>query len=234
MSIALVQQKFNFKNYSTSHPVVLDATPAAGSTLVLLAEVAGTTISGVSGGGVTWTKQVSSNVNGDVEIWAGANASGAGGTATVTVTLLASDAASLNLSEWSGMPAALTAGGTAAANNGRSLSADTATITPTAGHEVLLVAAANSLTGLTTPGTPANSFIELNTDGGDNSHAFAYRILASASGSTYSTSWVTDASYRFWDTAIAGLDGSGGGSPTPTSTAHAYVFGQAVRRAATY
>lgn len=205
-----VQQKYNYKNYSTNHPVVFDGTPANGNTLVcLVASDSNTiTVSSITGGGVTWSKQksnpdASSNCN--LEIWAGAGV--ASGGATITVTLSGGGgAASVNISEWLSIQCVATLDGSNA-TVGRSVSASAGSITPTAGKTMVIFSVGLS-TGPTYPvGAPSNSFVEMNTDG--DIQSFAYLEVASASGS-YSTTWTSPHSYDFWNAIIAGLDATGG------------------------
>lgn len=217
-----VQQKYNFKNYSTSHPVVFTGTPANGNTLVCMVavDINTSTVSGISGGGVTWSKQkanADANSNTNLEIWAGAGVS-SGGT-TVTVTLSAGAAASVSISEWLASQCVATLDGSAG-TTGRSTTASAGSITPTAGKTLVIFSAGVSSVGGTFPvGAPSNSFVELNTDG--DGQSFAYLEVASASGS-YSTTWGSPHAYDFWNAVIAGLDASGGGGASylPLDVAH--------------
>jgi hypothetical protein len=82
-------------------------------------------------------------------------------------------------------------------------------VTPTAGANVLLLAAGADTSGIVT-NTPTGGWTALNTSGVVATVGFGYLVIPSASGS-YSTTWPDSVSYGQWATLIAGWDGSGGG-----------------------
>jgi hypothetical protein len=211
MSIALVQQVPTYTAFGGSADKTITITvPSAGNALRLqLGCSSSQTINSVSGGGVTWSQVATqSELTGGIktEIWAGDNSSGSGTTITINVSNTYSRVDAV-FTEWSGMPTTPVADGGPTGNTGRSVTASTASITPTAGKEVLILATAQGSGAVTNAG-PTGGFTAL-TLAGSNSGlvGFAYQIVGSASGS-YSTSWTVAHSYDYWATLIAGWDGA--------------------------
>lgn len=212
MSIALVQQVFSYT--ASGGPVgktITIAAPAAGNSLFLLVQnLNANAIVSVSGGGVTWAKIDSwANATGSTgELWAGANSSGSGTTITVTVTGTYAGRVDCNVSEWSGMPATLTADGGSSASTANPGNV-TPSVTPTAGQPVLLLANNVTYTRTTTAG-PTGGFTAMNVAGGSGYANFAYQIVASASGS-YQCGWTASAAYANSYAGLYAFDGSAGG-----------------------
>jgi hypothetical protein len=214
MSIALVQQvtSLTAAGGSASKTITI-AAPAPGNALRLcLNYVGGQTITSVSGGGVTWSSvsTIAETGTGNVAaIWQGDNSSGSGTTITIVVQFTYSQV-DVNLSEWSGMPATPVGDGGPSTNTGTSATVTSASITPTAGQDVLLIAAAVGSGGSAVTNTPSGGFTALSTSGGSVTGGFGYLIASSASGS-YSTTFPLSASYYSWAITIAGWDGTSGG-----------------------
>lgn len=185
---------------STTFNFVLGAAPTINDVLILAGAAGATTqyITGISQTGVTWTEVRLSHTNRAAFIWVGIVGSGASATGTVTTNDLGSVVTvRTNVSEWAGLNLSVTSD-TSSGNSGSSNVATTASITPTASRNVLLIAAARYGAGTFTSG-PTNSFTALTTQ--SNFYPFAYRVVSSTSGS-YSTSW-TYTSTDTWETAIA-------------------------------
>lgn len=217
MSITLVQQ-VAAKSVSggSATKTFTIAAPAAGSALRLLISSDNLfTISSVTGGGVTWTQlSVADNTTASHRIWmfGGDNSSGSGTTISVTISNTY-NTFECNISEWSGLDTTPVADPSPGSSTGTSNTLSTATATPTAGKEVLLLAVGGEQSNTVT-NTPSGSFTALSRSGTATKQGFAYRIVASASGS-YSTTWPAAVSYGTWVTLIAGWDGAAaaGGHP---------------------
>ena len=212
MAIAKVQEVFRYTTAGGGTSVTI-ATPTAGNTLALwIQNINGATVSSITGGGVTWALQAAwSNAGGArTELWLGPNSSGSGTTISVSVSNFYARY-DINITEWSGMPATITAdgGSNTTTNNPNNLSP---AITPTAGKPVLLLASDATFNQGISAG-PSGGFTALNTVGGSSYGNFAYQIVGSASGS-YQCGWTSTGSYG---TAAAGLyafDGATGGGAT--------------------
>lgn len=202
---------------STSKTITISA-PASGAMLSLfIGHVSSASISSVSGGGVTWSKVgnvTESATTSTIEHWVGHNSSGSGTTITIVVSNTYG-AYECNFSEWSGTDTSGVADPAETTNSGTSNTMTTASVTPTAGKEVLLLACGVTLAHVTN--TPSGSFSALACSAtaqpasSSTNYAFAYRIVSSASGS-YSTSWPLAVSYRPWGAMIGGWDAAGGAS----------------------
>ncbi len=215
MSIALAHQTFaKTVSGGSATKTITIPTPAAGNTLVLMSQaVGGQTIVSVSGGGVTWSNvAVLTQLSGaSGEIWIGANSSGSGTTISVTVSATYSNF-DVSISEWSGMPATLTADGGSQASTANPTNV-TPSVTPTAGKAVLLLATIVSYTGTETAG-PSGGFTALDTTGGTGYAYFAYQVVASASGN-YQCGWTASRSYSSAPAGLYAFDGSSGGASRP-------------------
>lgn len=199
---------------STTKTIAISA-PASGSMLTLfIVRPNASSISSVSGGGVTWSSvgSVSDGIA-TIELWMGPNSSGSGTTISIVVSNSYSSYET-HFGEWSGIDASPVADPANSTNTGTSTTASTSSVTPTAGKEVVLIAAGFSTNDLAD--SPTGSFTALTRSGtagggiGAGNSVFAYRIVGSASGS-YSTSWTGSAGYRAWATIIAGWDAAAGG-----------------------
>ena len=223
MSISIVQQvPKHLATGGSPNKTITIATPGAGNTLFLaLTNVATFAATGVTGGGVTWSKVVSVTdaVGGEIcELWAGANSSGSGTTITVTYSSAYMGASDATVVEVSGMPSTLTIDpASGATNTGQSGTASTASITPTAGNSLIIFAVASTSAGTTTiTNTPSGGFTALTLPtGAFVSTGWGYSIVPSATGS-YSTTFPATPSYAHWATVIAGFDGTS--SPPPASS----------------
>jgi hypothetical protein len=171
----------------------------------------------VTGGGVTWT-QLATVQNSDgtdvVYLFGGDNSSGSGTTISVTIGN-AYHVMEVNISEWSGLDTTPVTDPAPSTNTGTSATITTATVTPTAGKNVLLLAVGGTGSGTTTD-SPSGGFTALTRSGTATSCAFAYQVIASASGS-YSTTWPHGVSYHKWATIIAGWDAAAGGGGGTTA-----------------
>ncbi len=220
MSIALVQQVAGQPGNGSPKSITI-ATPGAGNALrLMITRPFATSITGITGGGVTWSRLGSvvnnSNSTWSVEIWGGDNSSGSGTTISVSVgnNYTTFD---YNFSEWSGLDTTPVADPSPSGNTSTSSTAATSSVTPTAGKEVLLLACTRFAAIVTN--SPSGGFTALTRT--VTSEGYAYQIVASASGS-YSTTWALNVGYNPWATIIAGWDAAGGGGATyqPYDLAH--------------
>lgn len=223
MSIALVNQVAakTVAGGSATKNVAISA-PGAGNALrLMIVRDPATTISSVTGGGVTWTRL--STVTDTVatitcDLYGGDNSSGSGTTVAITISNTYSTL-EVNVSEWSGLGTAPVTDPAPSTNTGTSSTLTTAAVTPTAGKNLLLLACGAILNGThTVTNTPSGGFTALTRSATANYLAFAYQIVASASGS-YQTTWPISVSYSAWAAIIAGWDAAagGGGSPPPSN-----------------
>lgn len=186
----------------------------AGSALRMWLTFSGTSsqISSMSGGSVTWSQLATIADTGGgrtLELWGADNCAGGGTTIDVVVanTYLQIEG---NFSEWSGVDTTPVPDPAPSTNTATSASAQSTSVTPTAGKEVLLLSAGEWI-GNTWPASPDAGFTALTRHGSSsNEIGFAYKIVASASGS-YQCTWTLPVGYRPWGTIIAGWDAAGGG-----------------------
>ncbi len=233
MSIALVQEVGGktTSGGSTTKTITI-STPAAGNLLVLMFTpyLAPITVSSVTGGGVTWVL-AGTCTNGTLvsRCYYGVNSSGSGTTISVTISNTYVPL-HYNISEWSGTDTAPVFDPSISTNSGASGTASSSSVTPTAGKEVLLLALGSTDGSLTN--SPTGSFTALTRDASSGSNGYAYRIVASASGS-YQTTWANPFTYA-WATFIVGFDaaggGGGGGGPFPFFTSRTMVGGMLLPR----
>lgn len=179
----------------TSSTTLAIAQPKAGNTLILTIGLSSisTTVTGVTGGGATWTRALSSATNRDVETWYGMS-NGTSNSVTVTYSN-ASSASSGNISEWSGIASSNPVAQTAT-SSGNSVQLITGNVTNTTPN-VLILAHTRSATG-TASGTPTNNFVPLTTPN-SGTWAGAYRLPNA--NSTYSTTWELTVA-KIYDTNI--------------------------------
>ncbi|HUR55797.1 MAG TPA: SGNH/GDSL hydrolase family protein [Gemmataceae bacterium] len=197
------------------------AAPGVGASLILRCyRGTGTTISGITGGGVTWAQvavvEDSSNTIG-VEVWAGHGSSGSGTTVAVTLGSAYSQI-SYNVTEHSGVDSTPILDPSASTNTGTSGTDSTSSVTPTASQEVLLLAVGGVRSAALTD-TPTGSFTANTRPGTGHlgapvEFAFAYRIVASTSGA-YGTSWPSSVGYQPWCSIIVGFRAGSGADTTP-------------------
>lgn len=203
MSITLVQQAVSTTN------VITISTPAAGNSLI--ATAFRFVVVSVSGGGVTWTKDVgavdvSTGSNGD-SIWHGHNSSGSGTAVTVTASGRGSTSCSANISEWSGLTNA-NAEATNSNASGGNATVTTNSVTNISAN-ALIIAGSSWLANDYSSG-PTNSFTRMtNSDnGGVTFHEAAYQIENSIA--SYSTGWTLTAGLAW--TAVIAVFGAPGGA----------------------
>ena len=173
------------------------ATPQIGDILILVAgfSVSTSSISSITGDGVTWVKAKSSNVNTDVEIWYGLNSPGTGGAITATFSGPTTQD-SWKYGEFSNVAISGNPVDVSGASNATSTTITTASITTNVANDLLIAGHFNSSS--TFSSGPTNSFLalqnNLNIDG-------AAYYPPNAIGS-YSTSWTYTGSVPY-DTVIA-------------------------------
>lgn len=189
------------------------STPASGGHLVLLINRPHTiSISGVTGGGVTWASGGSVSETSSqqaYEIWYGSGSSGSGSTISVTISNTYA-VIEYNFSEWSGVDTTPVLDPSVSSNTGTSSTITSSSVTPTAGKEVLLLSIGGLNGGGAATDSPTGSFTALTRSGTFTYGAYAYRVVASASGS-YQTTWAASVGYRPWATLIVGFDAAAGG-----------------------
>lgn len=205
MTIAKVQEVSSYTaSGGSANKTITITAPTAGNTLILWVYNDGGTgdPTAVSGGGVTWTKTANF---GRLSLWTGPNSSGSGTTITVTVanTYSRSDC---NVTEWSGMPATLTADG---GSNGTSSNPNNVTpsVTPT-GTPVLLLAAAYASAPYSAG--PTGGFTALTMPNATRAK-WAYQIADPASGS-YQCGWTNSAGYSTATVGLYAFDGASSGA----------------------
>lgn len=209
MAIAKVQEvsSYTASGGSTGKTLTI-STPGAGNTLAIWGgNIDGASISSISGGGVTWTRQATFN---GIELWTGPNSSGSGTTITVTVSNTYARF-NVNFTEWSGMPSTLTADGGSNASTSNP-SNTTPSVTPT-GSPVLLLAGIITSTAGWSAG-PTGGFTNLPVTGGSARIKFAYQIAGPASGS-YQAGWTNVVSYGSTNAGLYGFDGTSSTSGQP-------------------
>src|SRR5690349_13300335 len=187
------------------------STPGAGNSLrLLITSQNNITISSVTGGGVTWalTQEYHAAPNNtNIWIYEGDNSSGSGTTVGVTISNTYATV-NYNVTEWSGVDPTPVADPAGTTNNGTSATSTTASATPTAGKNVLLLAVSHC-PGPTTTNAPSG-WTALSRDASATDTGYGYLVVASASGS-YSTTFGLSASYYPWGNIIEGWDGASGG-----------------------
>jgi hypothetical protein len=210
-SITLVQQSLAANCvYSTgsSFTCALPAAPTRGNVLWLQESARNTTanITSVTQAGVTWTSIQTGNTKFDAEIWCGQVFASA--VATATIGLANGQSSNVgNLAEFSGTApcAAYDTGASADNSNFNGQNFTTATVTPNAaaGNQCLFLATVAWTSSSTYHSGPTNSFIALNSSAA--TQRFAYQIVASLSGSSYSTKWTTLSGTTAYETEITGV-----------------------------
>lgn len=162
----------------TTTTITLTSTPTQGNTIILVVSGANNnTVSAVSQTNVTWTKANSLNASGNSEIWYGTVGASAGTVISLTNAPLTANLR-LNATEWSGI-ATVSPLLTSGTNNGNSTAPVTASITPTANKNVLIISTMR-LPSATTAG-PTAGFTALSS--GTTAHVSAYNYATTTSGS---------------------------------------------------
>ncbi len=179
-AIAFVRQAVGSGTGSNSVNITITA-PTAGDCLVLGVTAShGSTISAISGGGVTWASVVTSDTNFRSAIWKGPNSSGSG--TTVTVTLTGSPNSYFNVSEFSGLDASCTTD-QSNSKNGNSATLTAPTITTTNANDLLFAVGILPSSFISGPTLSFNALTA--TD--PTRIAVAYRIVSSTAA--YFTEW---------------------------------------------
>jgi hypothetical protein len=197
--ITFVQQKIATFSSVSSVVATLAAAPHPGSALVLFSANDSVSVTGVSGGGVTWVRGTSGGSHAAIDIWYGLNSSGSGTAITVTYTD-ATGSGGVNVSEFSGVATSNALDVAPTTGSGISTNPTTPTAVTTNAHDLIVGAAADTDLAATTAG-PTNSFTALTEAANANKIVPAYRIV-SAAGS-YNTGWTEG--NDGWDTAILAL-----------------------------
>ena len=195
----------------TTISLTLDSTPTVGNSIVcVISSGAELTIpSSVTGAGVTFAAARNSNTRRYVGIWYGTNSSGASATIDVTYPTNVGGR-EINCTEWSGMQTASPVDTSGASNGKSTVTATTATITPTSSVERLFIAGTRIGGAVTFSSGPTNSFTLL-TASAQPAGQGAYRVVTTTSG-TYNTA-ITYSTSGDWDAAIAAfIPAAAGGS----------------------
>jgi hypothetical protein len=207
-AVAFVQEKALGAASGTPQTVTLDALPLAGNTLVaLVACSAARTVTGITGGGVTWAQSAAVIVDGKrAEIWYGHNSDGSSAAVTVSLSSGIAAAPSVNVSEWSGLAdAAPTDSSTASDNTSTSDTSNGGAVT-TASANALVIAVMVSAGG-TYSSSVEDGFARMTpvTIASSSSALEGAYFVATAPGD-YSTSvtWTTTVS---WVAAVAAFGG---------------------------
>jgi hypothetical protein len=186
-----VQQASGSATSGSSVPITISA-PTAGNNLYVMIEIRPftTTVSSISGGGVTWTKagSVASSGFPDAEIWQGPNSSGSGTSITINTSGTITAAYAV-CAEWNGLDSggALDSAASNPASNFNSSSTPSATpgIT-TANAADLILIVYGCVTARTVSSGPTASFTGFTSPAATLMNC-AYRVV-SATG-TYNPQW---------------------------------------------
>lgn len=214
MAIALVQQGNGHQGYGPTLSISLPGPTTIGNTIIYQ-NIGGpsTTITGISGGGVTtWTQQVIKSLSAfKVDQWSGVVTSSS--SAPVVATASFNVSWNANAQEYSGI---LTSGtvtdgvNSASGINGTAL--NSGSVTPTAGTSVLILAAGSFQAGASPsePNVPPYTAVTASF----NQQPTVYQIVSSASGS-YSVSY--QIAYNSYVICIVAYKGAGGAPPAINS-----------------
>lgn len=200
----LIQQKTNAAASGATLVVTLDAAPTAGNSLIAcIGHSASRTVTGISGGGVTWTQGPHDETNRGVDIWYGHNSSGSGTAITISLSSGIVSAPSANISEWSGLNNA--APNSTNTNTGASDTVLTSNSVSPPAPIGLVIATFATVSGVYDSG-PTNSFTRLTQASATTALDSAYQIEASTG--TYSTGFAYTIATA-WGAAIASFAASG-------------------------
>jgi hypothetical protein len=179
----LIQQSANGVSAGLTLDVTLGASPAPGNSLIAIVSCkGGTSITGITGGGVTWAQAAHIATNRTSDIWFGHGSSGSGTTVTVTVNSSTTSRILANVSEWSGLKNA----GAESTNTSSGTAQNTTTnsVTPASVNSVV-VAGDSPASVVTYVSGPTNSFTRLTPTSSTVVLESAYQIETSTG--TYST-----------------------------------------------
>lgn len=195
---SLVQQATSSASSGTSLDTNLSSAPRTGDMLILTygGSPVSSTISSISGGGVTWIKAVGSHTNRDSEIWYGLNASSSGTNVTTTISTACTSNCLINISEWAGMATSSALDATST-RNGFLATIPSPTSTTSNANDVVLTTERE--VGVSLASGPTGAFAALATASSSNGNS-AYDIVTTTV--TTSTSWTFATSTQF-DTVIA-------------------------------
>lgn len=195
---------------ASSQSITINSTTAGNTLFLCWVSALSATISSITGAG-TWTQRFSylATVAARVDVWACPNISA--GVTSLTINFSgATNQTSQNVSEWSGMPSTLTVDGSATTTNVAVTgnAAVGASITPTAGKALLIIAAISEYYQVSAVSAGWTAFVNpgVTGDGGAGACMFAYRIVTSASGS-YAPTWTTGGNFVA-STSTEGYDGA--------------------------
>jgi len=194
--VALIQQATKDGIGVTSINPVLGSLPTAGNALILTVAVypPSSTVTSVTGGGVTWTKIKSTNTNIRLEVWAGSQTDGS--SASVTVSISPSSNAFCTLSEWSGVDTIEVDSSSASADTTQPNTQAITTTVPS-----LIVASTASISSGTFSSGATNGFTDLSTP---NGNVLQSAYLIAPVPDSYSTGWTWTLDGPF-DAAIVAL-----------------------------
>lgn len=176
----------------TTMTCTMGGTPSSGN-VILLGYTTSVSASGppaVAQSNVSWTRVSAADGNATNRlstIWCGTVSASAGTAITITLPFTATTNTNqeVTAAEFSGVSCTSPVGNGA---NGTSTTPTTATITPTAGNNVIFACTRMGGAPVGGGGTPTNGFTALTIDGTAVRDEYSYLIVSPASG-TYSTGW---------------------------------------------
>ncbi|HEX5430315.1 MAG TPA: hypothetical protein VFX17_04570, partial [Patescibacteria group bacterium] len=200
-----------------SFTITLGQAPAVGNALIAVIgmNTSATSVSSVSGGGVTWTlakRNSAAGSNAGTEIWYGVGSTGSG--TAVTVTMSSSVQVQGMIAEFSNVASDLDASNGA---SGTSTTAGSGAVTVSNPNDLIVGGIIDQAAGKPSAG-PTNGFAELTTANDFMSFGSGYRVVNSTG--TYSTAWTI--ANNGWVGAIVAFkstktstSGGGAGNATP-------------------
>ena len=198
----LIQQATSTASSGTSLSTTLASNPNAGDALVLTlgAAPSSTSISSISGGGVTWAKAARSSTNRDSEVWYGLNSSGSGKNVTTTLSTACSGSCLINISEWSGIATSSALDATST-RTGSAVTIVTSPTSTTSNQNDLIIATERGTTSSVLTAGPTGAFTAL--AGASSSVGNSTYDVVTATVTT-STKWTFTSATSF-DSVIAAL-----------------------------
>jgi hypothetical protein len=193
-SVALVQQKAASGSLATLSDTLPAPSVTGNSLVATVALAAGASASVTSiadDGNNTWTRAGAGFLSGSntrVEIW---YSTGTTSASTVTLTLSAAKAASVDVSEWSGLAAAPPLDGVAQSANASSTSATTPSLPTTNGTD-LVIGSINYPGSVTSTLSSTGGFTALQDFGTTGVHGRAAYVVTTTPGS-YQATWTLSA-----------------------------------------
>lgn len=195
----LVQQATSTASAGTILGTTLASSPRAGDTLMLtLGSLPSTsTITSITGGGVTWQKAAQSGINRDAEIWYGLNSNGSGTQVSTTLSTACQGTCMINISEWSGVATSSALNSTSTRNSSGTIIFSPTSTTSNAKDLIIATERGDNSSTLLTGPTGAFAGLASAVPTVGNS---AYDLINTTT--TTSTSW-TFASSANYDSVIA-------------------------------